>query len=223
MLDYLSNESKIITEIKRRNIKNVYHFTSLENAVSIVQNGLLSVAVLSARNYSFDKNDELRLDQKLSFISLSITYPNYKMLYKYSKDKTMFFIRLNPSILLRPGNIFFETNAAHSKFKSNKRSNNHEDFSRMFRHNRLDSIPLHYAADFQAEVMSPLYIPSIYIKNFVFANKSDLNLFNQKLNEVNLKHPIKCLVEADLFNYQFGEDIWYPQNENEVDDVFDLL
>ena len=103
--------------IRNRNISSLYHFTKLNNLKSILDNGLLSVKYLKESNTKYMNNDNLRLDKVLNGISLSISYPNYRMFYKYRSlpencGVIWCVIELNPQLLIDKDCIFYTSNAA---------------------------------------------------------------------------------------------------------------
>ena len=68
--------------IKRRNITELCHFTRVSNYESIMKYGLCSRAYLESHDVlSAEYSDELRLDGYIDAISLSVSFPNYKMFY----------------------------------------------------------------------------------------------------------------------------------------------
>ncbi len=69
--------------IRHRSVKHVLHFTQLMNLASIVQHGLLPRNALYARHISFNHNDDVRLDGALDASCLTLSWPNYKMFYRY--------------------------------------------------------------------------------------------------------------------------------------------
>lgn len=200
---------RINNSIVKKGIQSVYHFSSLDNAPLIINQGLFSRKSLDIFEVSYSWNDDHRYDNKSSYISLSISYPNYKMLYKYYKghNTPMFIIELSPSVLLRPESLFFETNAANARFKSHIRTGSLEDFERMFLNRGNSPIPP-YTADCQAEVMVPDYIPSSYFTKFHFKDQNDYNKFCHILNKFNVSIPSNCFIWPYLFDYQVGENLW---------------
>ncbi len=66
--------------IEKRKIKKLIHFTSVSNLESILKKGLLSREMLEEKNIKFECTDMQRYDGRKDCISLSIEYPNFKML-----------------------------------------------------------------------------------------------------------------------------------------------
>ncbi|ABQ25481.1 hypothetical protein Gura_1280 [Geotalea uraniireducens Rf4] len=69
--------------VEGRGIAHLIHFTRFENLNSILQHGIRPRQVLDAGGEEYIFNDELRLDGCLDAVSLSISFPNYKMFYPY--------------------------------------------------------------------------------------------------------------------------------------------
>ena len=79
----LGHEREAMLEvIRRRNITELCHFTRVSNCESIMKHGLYSRAYLESSNVlSAEYSDEMRLDGHIDAISLSVSFPNYKMFY----------------------------------------------------------------------------------------------------------------------------------------------
>lgn len=77
----IANVSRLKQIAERRGIKYFVHFTRVENLPSILEHGLLTRHELAENNYDFLYSDEARYDGIMNSISLSVTFPNYKMLY----------------------------------------------------------------------------------------------------------------------------------------------
>lgn len=85
----MNEKLKIISEIQNRNIEYFVHFTDARNLPSILANGLLTKSSLDWYEIDYSYNDEERIDNMEDSISLSVSFPNYKMFYpttlKYPK------------------------------------------------------------------------------------------------------------------------------------------
>lgn len=94
--------------VSQRRIKSLYHFTSLQNLESILNNGLLSRDKLKENNILHYYNDNLRLENKLNAICVSISFPNYKMFYRCGNTSSS--VTLTPNvtsaILIFPLHVF---------------------------------------------------------------------------------------------------------------------
>lgn len=79
-------EEQIKSFLKKRNINYLVHFTNAKNLSSILKHGLMTRVALNKLDTNFAYNDNLRLDDVTNSISLSISFPNYRMFYKYRKN-----------------------------------------------------------------------------------------------------------------------------------------
>ena len=91
------------------------HFTQATNLPSILNHGLYSIEKAKEAGIVTNINDNLRLDNRLNGTSVSIAYPNAKMLYKYRIEKPKadwVIIAIDPSVLWEKDCAFCKKNAA---------------------------------------------------------------------------------------------------------------
>ncbi len=104
-------------------IEALVHFTHIANLNSILQYGLLGRAQLESMSWVEPPkyNDIHRLDGQREAICLSISFPNYKMFYKYSFNNRSDWVvlLLKPSILWELDCKFYQENAASNNAKEN--------------------------------------------------------------------------------------------------------
>ncbi|MEZ5985643.1 MAG: DarT ssDNA thymidine ADP-ribosyltransferase family protein [Hyphomonas sp.] len=115
------NVTEIQSEARKRGIPHLVHFTRCENLSSIVQHGLHSVAGCRAMGIDAFRNDKIRLDGKLDGTSLSVTFPNYRMFYKYrqlDKSADWAVLILSSRIIWEKECGFFKNNAADSRMRA---------------------------------------------------------------------------------------------------------
>lgn len=100
--------------IKQRGIQSLFHFTNIKNLDSILTRGILSSDTLDNYEIPYEYNDPKRLDGRLDTSCISISFPNYKMFYRYrmNTDERYCVIELAPSILYEKDCIFCIENAA---------------------------------------------------------------------------------------------------------------
>lgn len=67
--------------VQRRGVKNLWHFTRLDNVQSIIENGIVPRATLEAAGSNVNFNDDYRYDGFKQASCISVSYPNYKMFY----------------------------------------------------------------------------------------------------------------------------------------------
>lgn len=179
----ISAERQAIKQFcEERGIVELVHFTHVDNLRTITEFGLLSREELEKRGIHYKFNDQNRLEGMLNAVCLSISFPNYKMFYKYLKQSgqhNFVVISLDVAVLWELECLFCPTNAASNLCKPLR---NHETLKglpalkEMFAENPLSKkhvsraelkIPDHYTTDPQAEVLclepiSPTYIRAIY-------------------------------------------------------------
>ena len=149
-LGYLFDEAKQFAPLKAEvgqseirvlaedlGIPHLIHFTRCDNLPSILRHGLCSIASCDVNGVEGIRNDELRLDGQPDGISLSITFPNYRMFYKYRQmDITADWavLILAPQILWKKPCGFYRFNAADSRMRHQPREKmkSSQAFSEMF-------------------------------------------------------------------------------------------
>lgn len=94
------------------------HFTRLANLPSIMANGLYPVGRIHEIGVTPQINDQIRLDGHLDGTSLSIAFPNFKMLYKYrmeNQDIEWVVLGIHPAVLWLKDCAYCRHNAADSR------------------------------------------------------------------------------------------------------------
>lgn len=116
---WLIQRRSLIYEIsKRRQVPYLVHFTRAENLRSIITNGIYPLSRVNEVCRAPKINDTLRLDGRPDGISLSVAFPNSKMLYKYrmeNKRSEWVILMLHTSILLSKNCAFCKHNAADAR------------------------------------------------------------------------------------------------------------
>jgi TPR repeat protein len=100
------SDQKVVAALKKivedRDIEELIHFTRYENLESILKSGIVTRNSLNTLGRDFYVNDSLRLDGHQNSISLSVSFPNYKMFYKYRMQpnaKDWVVIAIKPEVL----------------------------------------------------------------------------------------------------------------------------
>lgn len=149
-------------EIWKRKVKYIVHFTRVENLPNILREGITPRTQLENSNSSFIYNDNLRLDGIKNSISLSISFPNYRMLYRLRKenpDADWAILLINPHSIFADFNnppLFFKTNAASSKNKTQGQQSTNTLMSDLFYDQELRDklqLPENFPTDPQAEIL----------------------------------------------------------------------
>lgn len=160
---------KLSELVLSRGIKHLLHFTPVDNLKSILSKGILSRRKLGFSD--FIATDRERLDNWRDWISTSVSFPNYSMLYKktlhLSNVKGWVIIVISSSVIWELDCMFFPTNAASgtARNRNEERWKSVRAFNEMFghRHHRQE-IPDNFTTDPQAEIMIKNEIPVTYIK-----------------------------------------------------------
>ncbi len=196
----LSPKVNAINEyITERMIANLIHFTRYENIEGIVKNGLVVRSKLDALSEKVYVNDNLRLEGYEEALSLSISFPNYKMFYKYRMSTSCrgwVVIAVNPSILWEYECAFCKYNAADSRISSRQRSElmGINSLKEMFIEDsnnkgvrQDEGLQQFDTTDPQAEILVFQNIPMLKILEFNFENPSLLADFQSKYPNLNAK------------------------------------
>lgn len=176
------NERKLI--VQNRQILNLVHFTNERNLESIINHGLCARDSFEHKNIHPVVNDLIRLDDCLNAISLSISFPNSKMFYKYratNPGESWVVLTISPSILFEMNCAFCKHNAADARIRSKNKadlSNSkslHEMFDEIVGADSRMSQDLKECdpTDVQAEVLTFGTIDPSKITGFIF-NKLEI-------------------------------------------------
>lgn len=169
----------IRAEVERRGIPHLVHFTRCENLRSIFRHGLLSVSDCRAQGIHAVRNDMMRLDGKPEGISLSVTFPNYRMFYKYRQVEPTAdwaVLLLSVSILWEKECAFFKYNAADARMRGLSREHSATALAlrEMFENSSAPRPPWlrpYDPVDPQAEVMAYEAIEPDLIETVAFETK----------------------------------------------------
>ncbi len=195
---------EISARVHARKVPYLVHFTPIANLESILRDGLRSRNALAGHDFVF--TDEYRTDGWVDWISVSISFPNYKMLY--AKKNSLKNVEGWAIILIRKEALweldckFILTNAASSGIRmfQEEKWSSAQAFEDMFNHaeHRI-GIPDFYATDPQAEVMIRDEIPRSYIGMIAVENKRD---------ETRLDRLIDVRVIPQLFRWRSDFEHW---------------
>lgn len=196
----------IHARVNARKIDYLVHFTPIANVQSILEYGLRSRNALAGHKYVF--TDERRTDGWLDWISLSVSFPNYKMFYAKKNSLNdvngWAILLIKKEALWELNGKFILTNAASSgirMFRDEKWASV-EAFEDMFNYvEHRNSIPDSYTTDPQAEVMIRDEVPRNYISMIAVERKADVKRLGSLVDI-----PVKAIPE--LFKWRSDFENW---------------
>ncbi|MGL6099114.1 MAG: DarT ssDNA thymidine ADP-ribosyltransferase family protein [Fusobacteriaceae bacterium] len=190
--------------IEERGIKELIHFTNVNNVKDILNNGICSLNYMNDKNIEYIQNDFARFDDEYNYISVSVSFPNYKMLYKKRKesDTSYVILSLNPRILLEKDCLFIPSNAANKKFRG--KLNDYSSFSHFYQlFNNSDlNFPKNYPKDSQAEILVKDLIETKHIE-CIYLDQNDFTEKKAKYKHKNAEH-----INIQLGQEYFGKRKW---------------
>lgn len=176
--------------VQDRGIKKLYHFTQARNLDSIFEHGILSRNEIYSLGIDAAVNDNERWDRRTNGVSVSISGPNYQMLYALKIGKknrgetcpgdTYVLLELDPSLLYELDCAFYPTNAASNRVRHDSKTDfkSAQALDNMFADGVRCPAGTYSRAkwglnpwetsDPQAEVMVFEKIPAHYIKCVIF-------------------------------------------------------
>lgn len=191
--------------VEEYEIKHVLHFTQATNLQSIFKYGLLPVSEHFQEGISAVTNDTLRLDFCHGATSVSLSYPNYKLFYRFrqetSADWAVLFIK--PDILWEKECAYCFENAASANVANQtiQERKSEASFRRMFAEvpnkPQRSILGLHksFTTNPQAEVLVFGEIQPAYIWGVAFANK-----FEHEKYKVHLPEGVQSEVVSWVFD-----------------------
>ena len=196
--------------ISEKKITRLLHFTTVENMMSIIKNqSIYSVDFMKKEKISHSISDSNRLDGKIDYISLSISFPNYKMLHQKRRGSSddWVILEINPEILCRQLCLFYKNNAASSKMRNKLFPSSNVDFRNMFadlnNHRLENELMLNETTDPQAEILVKRKINISYISKALFENKKIEMKYHDQL-----KDKIKSVTDPSLFTRRKDWQSW---------------
>ena len=168
-------------KIENHGITRLIHFTNANNLSSILEKGIFPRSQLNNENIKYEANDDLRLENALDSISLSIQNPNLKLLdsfkRKYPNNK-YYVLLLDPALLYELFNKdnkslikreYCTNNAAYSNCKRSETNIDymfddkiHDKYQYFYRSER----EINETTDPQAEILFYGKIPPKYIIDY---------------------------------------------------------
>lgn len=199
--------NEILKSAMIRGVDELFHFTTVENLMSILERG----AILSRTNvdaircaddgwYAGDyveHIDDQRFDGLKGHINLSLSRPNWYLLNQYRlREKCEHFewciIKLDTAALGWEGTLFSVSNAASNDAKKAGVRGGEDGFKAMFadvvgKYDRSRGIPVRFTTDIQAEVLVKDRLPVEHITAVFFATDEQLVMHKASFNLLGLE------------------------------------
>ncbi|WP_351014824.1 DarT ssDNA thymidine ADP-ribosyltransferase family protein [Shewanella sp. AC91-MNA-CIBAN-0169] len=205
-----------------RGIEHLYHFTSIENLMSIMERGFVysrqKVDELKLANDGYftgdyvEHMDDDRFDGLRNYVNLSLSRPNWYLLNKYQQRQELSHLSwcilcLDTQPMFEDSTLFSVCNAASTTAKRYGICGGDIGFERMFMpdvvtpsktYSRRNLSQL-YTTDIQAEVLVKDAIVAQCIKTVFVPSQSKLNQHQAAFKILNLKSDIFS-VNQELFS-----------------------
>lgn len=193
-------------------IKWVYHFTQARNLESIFKYGILPISEQKATGVIASRNDLYRLDFCYEATSVSITFPNYKLFYKFrNRDSSIDWvvIAIHPDILWEKECAFCIDNAANSSVSQLAIAQRMGDSALKSMFDEFPNKPLrkdlgisrNCPTNPQAEVLVFDKIEPQYIAGLIFRNRTTLDKYSANI-------PVKSIVNSGFFSARKDYKHW---------------
>jgi hypothetical protein len=211
--------------VEHRSIERLCHFTRLRNLSSILQHGVLSRSKIANTECPVICNDPERFDRRLDRISLSVTFPNYKLFYRYQRQDSHIpdgdqwvVLLINPQICWTHDALFCRTNAASATVSRlhDDALSSPEAFESLFddqlgnQGRELRRLPLNFTWDPQAEVLVKDRIAPDNIMCMAFPDHASCDAAQRLVAGVRewLRPPIDFAVDRLLFKPRHDYEYW---------------
>jgi hypothetical protein len=222
-------KGRIAEFLEKRRIPKLFHFTPIENLVSILENGLSPRQHLISKNIKFKSTDELRLDGLTNGTCFSLSNPNMGLLRQkrnISENKIAVLECTANTLLLYPF-IAFPGNAASGTFAQDKSLNIHryigiEGLRNLFLNNDIrtkNRLSIHEPTDNQSEI---IFLETIAVDRILTihipseiddALQGDLAGVDQTSIASDFHQPCDCTFFSSKFSFvgagKFSFD-WFP-------------
>ena len=218
-----------------REITSLTHFTRVENLNGILGEGLLSREQLKHNDRDFHFNDCDRADTHLDSICLNVSFPNYKLFFRFRKGRTSEADESHWIVLLLDAKIMSELNCAFCNENAAANSvrciplENRKEFraleslfedklyygTREIVRQSL-AIPNNYTTNPQAEILVFDRISPEYIKKIVFYDYTILSRWQSNTLVSTVVDKFYFKYRHDYSHWQFDISEAYDSDESKA-------
>ena len=220
--NFVSQNADLLNCLLKKKIKKLVHFTNIKNLESILKIGLLPRKELEDKNISFNYTDSQRYEGRKDCTSLSIEYPNYKML-KFKKDQyndiyAILVLNATSILLNKYKKYYLYINAANTNatyWLTLEELTKNRYFSEMFKskvedkkniYERNEKLPSYITTHPQAEILFNGPISPSNILEVHFENSRDYDSF------MNI-----CNIDKSSLDIDFIVSDFYFKNREEIE------
>ena len=217
------HNEELINFLAKRSINRIYHFTHIDNLISILNYGLLSRDFMTRKQLPFVFTDDQRLDELQDTICCSLSIANYYMLNRKIEQLGNYFVVLEfgSTALLFKKFACFPSNAARSDLKKLAKETPSNfvgavGLAGMFLNREVRAeynVPVSVPTDVQAELMffEPIPLASLRKIHIPLGTSQDtLNIVAQienKYDELEIEY--NCT--ESHFNREVGSSQFYKR------------
>ena len=220
------HNEELVNFLAKRSINRIFHFTHINNLISILNHGLLSRDFMTNKQQSFTFTDNQRLDELQDAICCSLSIANYYMLNRKVEQMGNHFrvLEFGYTALLFKKFACFPSNAARSDLKKLAKENPSNfvgaaGLSGMFLNRAVRAeydVPRSVPTDIQAELMFFEPIPLASLRKIhipVGASQETLNIvakIENKYDELEIEY--NCT--ENHFTREVGSSQFYKRQWN---------
>jgi len=186
--------------VEKREIVTLVHFTPLSNIPQILRFGLIPRQYLDYSSIAVAVKPEFtdtdRADGRRDCTCISVTFPNYQMLYKKRREGVYRFgvIELTIEPMIEHRCHFSDTNAARPTAKIGPGAGYAELMFDQMEVRRELNLPPNYTTDPQAEILNSSVIPPKWVAKAAVETEGDKNWLSQEIS--NIPGARECPVEV---------------------------
>ena len=207
-------EEQVRSETRRRGIVTLVHFTPLQNVPSILRFGLIPRHYIQYDSIALqlepEFTDTVRQDGREDHSCVSVTFPNYRMLFnKRNRTKKKFAVlELSTDAIVLHACYFSNRNSARADADV---KTSVTGLRGMFGWNGLRKqigLPRNYTTDPEAEVLDGSVIPPNWVRRVLVENESDRKQLEAALQKKGVTDATPVETGKNYFAPRFDYTYW---------------